>query len=112
VPHRTFTDAAGRAWQAWEVSPGRALRDEPERRDDGGRRRDTAPGLDPAADERRRPDRRVAVAPALQRGWLAFQAGAERRRLAPVPPGWADAPVAALARYCEAAVPVAPRRTR
>jgi hypothetical protein len=45
----------------------------------------------PASADRRalaKRDLRVVVPDKLQRGWLAFQSQAERRRLAPVPPAW------------------------
>jgi hypothetical protein len=38
-------------------------------------------------------------------GWLLFTSGAERRRLAPLPPGWRAAPEAQLRRWCADAAP-------
>jgi hypothetical protein len=32
------------------------------------------------------------VPSALQQGWLAFQSGIERRRLAPIPENWTELP--------------------
>ena len=46
-------------------------------------------------------DIRFRMAPELRQGWLAFQSGHERRRLAPIPPAWEsldDTELAALAR--------------
>lgn len=70
MSHRVITDALGASWQVWEVIPG-ALAD-------------------------RLP---VVVAPRFATGWLAFEridtplgASPEKRRLAPVPADWADAP--------------------
>jgi len=34
----------------------------------------------------------IPLDPALERGWLCFQAGEERRRFAPIPPGWDELP--------------------
>jgi len=39
-------------------------------------------------DRRRHLDIRFRMAPELRQGWLAFQSGDERRRLAPIPSGW------------------------
>ena len=78
---REFLDARGREWMVWEVQPGAALSGEPGRR-------------------------RILVAPEFRDGWLAFQAADERRRLAPVPPGWTELADAELERYCAAARPV------
>jgi hypothetical protein len=38
--------------------------------------------------KRERREVRLLVPPALQDGWLAFQTGSERRRLAPIPRNW------------------------
>jgi hypothetical protein len=66
MSHRVVTDAAGRRWQVWAVTPG--------------------------AHTGRSP---VGISPEFARGWLAFEqldvpaAGrAEKRRLTPVPAGW------------------------
>jgi hypothetical protein len=50
---------------------------------------------------------RVAVLapPEFSQGWLLFTCGAERRRLAPLPPGWRQAPEAQLRRWCDEAAP-------
>ena len=45
----------------------------------------------------------------LQGGWLTFQAGREKRRLAPVPLYWVNADVEELCRLLETAKPVAER---
>jgi hypothetical protein len=52
------------------------------------------------------PDRTSLLAPSeFSAGWLLFTSGAERRRLAPLPPGWRQAPEAQLRRWCEDACP-------
>jgi hypothetical protein len=93
MPYRTLTDALGSTWQVWSVHP----------EHDGGDR--------PS----------VAVAPQLARGWLVFErlaaagalpaaaAPAEKRRLAPVPPGWETAPDRTLRTLLSDAAPVRER---
>ena len=105
----TFTDEAGVPWQVWAVHP-----PSPDRRSGEDRRAGEAP--DPWH-ERRRADRRVrdvgrpaAIAGALARGWLCFESqigdgAATRRRLAPIPDGWADRTEAALRALLGEAVP-------
>jgi hypothetical protein len=39
----------------------------------------------------------------LRNGWLTFESESDRRRLAPVPAGWADAAPARLELMCRAA---------
>lgn len=48
------------------------------------------------------------VSHTLSGGWLTFQCGAEKRRLAPVPLYWLNAPEAELHRLLDAARPVTP----
>jgi hypothetical protein len=48
------------------------------------------PRSDGSTGERR--EFRVVVPNALQQGWLAFQSGNERRRLAPIPQNWTELP--------------------
>jgi hypothetical protein len=38
-------------------------------------------------------------------GWLTFQSGSEKRRLAPVPEGWESLDGAGLEQLCQAATP-------
>jgi hypothetical protein len=77
MAHRTFRDDMGREWDVWEVVPTAV------------ERRIAAPRPRPAAAERRRvQETRVVVPESLQKGWLAFQSGNERRRLSPIPPDW------------------------
>lgn len=42
----------------------------------------------------------TGVVGTLRRGWLTFEAGPRRRRLAPIPDGWEDASDAELSAYC------------
>jgi hypothetical protein len=55
---------------------------------------------------------RLLPRPELANGWLLFRLGEERRRLAPLPPGWFVATDVQLTRWCddaEPAVPIVPR---
>lgn len=51
------------------------------------------------------------VAGAFLQGWLTFDSGRERRRLAPIPVNWEEAPTAQLRGFCERAaiVRITPR---
>ena len=87
MAHRTFRDKTGREWDAWEVVPTAVER----------RLAKNALTNRPAAAERRKvSETRVLVPEELQRGWLAFQSGRERRRIAPIPEDWADMTAAEL----------------
>lgn len=67
------------AWDVWEVYPSaveqRMSGEFPAVQDDDGR-----------PQERR--EVRIRVPAALEGGWLAFQSGTQRRRLAPIPASW------------------------
>jgi hypothetical protein len=68
---RSVLDAAGVAWQVWEVRPSWAGRTTP------------AKGVPSVGATR------PSLAPHLEGGWLAFQsARGERRRIVPIPAGW------------------------
>jgi len=47
----------------------------------------------------------------LRAGWLTFESSQGRRRLAPIPTGWADATPERLDLMCRAAEAVATRRS-
>ena len=85
--------------------------------------RRVAPAPEPII-ERRRADRRATASapmpadrvartmpPALVQGWLAFQSGTVRRRLAPIPHDWASRSDEELLQLCRSAQPVAPAVT-
>src|SRR2546423_14606919 len=80
MAHRTFRDERGREWDAWEVVPTAVER----------RMLLHASGAQVRTDRRRVHEARVVVPRELQKGWIAFQSGAERKRLAPIPSGWSD----------------------
>ena len=50
------------------------------------------------------------VRPELQDGWLTFEQGETRRRLAPIPERWAECSELELRRLCTAAQPERARR--
>jgi hypothetical protein len=56
--------------------------------------------------------RRGLVQAGFERGWLTFQCESEKRRLAPIPPGWEVATDEALEDLLRSASPVAPRPVR
>jgi hypothetical protein len=52
---------------------------------------------------------RPAIDGQLAQGWLAFQGGESRRRLAPIPARWEEATDEQLRRWCSEALAVVPR---
>jgi hypothetical protein len=95
MTHRQFRDDRGLTWDVFDGYPS-AMELE--------RRRQS---------RRRNKDRRVkddghsnaGVIKDLRLGWLAFQAGGERRRLVPIPPDWNSLPEDELRTLKERAVP-------
>jgi hypothetical protein len=87
MTHRKIKDGDGKWWDVWEVYPSAV-----EQRMSG--EQPAVADVDGSKTERR--DFRVVVPSALQQGWLAFQAGNERRRLAPIPDDWIKLNDAAL----------------
>jgi hypothetical protein len=85
MAHRSFRDEKGREWDVWEVVPTAVER-----------RMATSVARPPAVDRRKVRESRVVVPDRLQKGWLAFQSGRERRRLAPIPKEWDEMTVAEL----------------
>lgn len=79
MPHRRLQDEAGRWWDVWDTRP--TIIDRRAGRDRRSRGRTVG-------DRRQRSEPRVTVEPEFRGGWLAFQSGAEWRRLAPIPGGW------------------------
>jgi hypothetical protein len=111
TPHRTFRDDAARLWNAWDVVPSWGERRLGERRSEPG-----APSA--ALSERRRLQRRqrggirIALPPRLVHGWIAFECGDERRRVAPIPTGWDQLSESALVELWSGAEHLPPRRKR
>jgi hypothetical protein len=104
-PHRTFRDDAARLWNAWDVIPSWG-----ERRT-GERRAHAEPHAERRRSERRRtPGIRIALPPRLAHGWIAFECGDERRRVAPILDGWAALPEEELRAVWRGAERLPPRR--
>ncbi len=111
TPHRTFRDDAARLWNAWDVIPSWGERRARERRAERG--------VPPAAiADRRRLERRhlrgirIALPPRLAQGWIAFECGDERRRIAPIPTGWDELGEVELQAIWKSAELLPPRRKR
>lgn len=85
MAHREFMDEHGRHWEAWEVYP-------------------------TLVHEHTAEIHRLAIAPELAHGWLAFRCDTERRRIAPIPSGWSTATEEELRQLLGRAGPVAPVR--
>jgi hypothetical protein len=73
----------GRGWTVWDVNPQMV-----ERRRAGPPSSQTTP----RNERRRRREARAPLSNGFERGWLAFETDGEKRRLAPIPEGWADLP--------------------
>jgi hypothetical protein len=56
--------------------------------------------------------RRIVVPDEMQSGWLAFQCGDDRRRLAPPPAAWGEMSDTALLQLMSQAMPIRPRVIR
>jgi hypothetical protein len=110
-PHRTFLDDIARLWNAWDVIPAWGERRTEERRlqsEPAGTR-----VIDRRMRERRRlRGLRIALPPRLAHGWIAFECGDERRRVAPIPAGWELLPEAGLRDLWRGAEQLPPRRKR
>jgi hypothetical protein len=96
MPHRKFRDAKGSLWDVWDVHPTGMERRRNERRNGQRRLRER---------RNREEGGLVGVPKNLRRGWLAFQAGRERRRLVPIPLDWISLPEEDLRVLKERAVP-------
>ena len=81
---RGFKDSTGVEWRVWEVVPSRA-----------------AIGTSPRAQSRT-----SLTSTPYANGWLCFESGEEKRRLAPIPDGWEVRPPAEIALLLEEATPV------
>lgn len=105
MPSLVFSDSRGVEWRVWSVVPGCREADERRR---GYDRRSPDPVLRYTGPERRvAPERRARSALLshdLREGWLVFEATGERRRLAPIPPGWERLGPAGLERLRDRAV--------
>lgn len=78
MPYREFQDSDGSVWNVWDVVPTHIddMNDNARRETNSARSRGTHAPVDRA----------------LARGWLCFQRGEEKRRLAPIPAEWQALP--------------------
>jgi len=83
MAERSFTGLDGTSWQAWDVVPGQHA--------------DW-----PAHARQHLPE-------AMSEGWLCFECAGEKRRLHPIPPGWASGSDDDLRAFCRDASPVVRR---
>jgi hypothetical protein len=104
--YRTFLDSTGKRWEVWLVTPAAAERRKADRRAAAA----GTEGFAATSERRHTPDRRkaafrrsVAVATEYSQGWLCFESEGEKRRLAPVPPGWEEAGPDRLSTWLQAA---------
>lgn len=115
MAHRMFVDEGAREWLVWDVIPQSA-----DRRDaaegPSGATIPTDPGLtalDRRATSGPETPRSVARLPgALAEGWLCFESGTEKRRLAPIPHGWDTLPDAELEGLLARAQRATPREAQ
>jgi hypothetical protein len=96
MAYREFVNVDGRRWEAWEVRPGSI-----ERRLNDDRR-----GLPRFDEDRRRSEFQFRMHESVRDGWLTFQCGDEKRRIMPIPEGWATLPDSALKGLLLRATPV------
>lgn len=95
---RTFVDATGTEWQAFDVVPRVEERRHYDRR---GHDDDVALLAD-----RRDSDRRITIGAstsfqrAVSGGWLCFECVGERRRLSPIPNDWMKCSTSQLEQHC------------
>jgi hypothetical protein len=109
---RSFRDGTGTEWIVWAVHPQEEASRHHERRSVADRRLSPAP--EPVIERRVRTDRRAAsddsrdwrtIRMHYPNGWLTFQSGTVRRRLSPIPVGWASFTEAQLVRLLGVAQP-------
>lgn len=81
---RGFTDSTGVEWRVWEVVPSRAA-------------------IGTSAQTQSRTS--LSATP-YANGWLCFESESEKRRLAPIPPGWELGAPIDIAGLLEQATPV------
>lgn len=79
MAHRTFFDSHGLPWEVWDVVPGIAERRAGIERREGDRA---------FLDRRSSNGHWIGVRHEFVEGWLCFQNGIEKRRLAPIPANW------------------------
>ena len=95
MPHRQFLDASGTLWTVWDVHPSRVQHELDLAR--AARHGQAAPSS---------PRPILRLDGPFAAGWLCFESGHGKRRLAPIPTGWDQLPVEHLAMLCDTAASV------
>ena len=106
--HRQFTDRQGRIWDVWQVHPTSLERRFFQRRVKDEERVDAAERRS-GVERRAEKLARSPVAAEFAAGWLCFETGGEKRRLAPVPDAWERADDETIEQWCGLAKPVVRR---
>ena len=112
MSQRTFSDLAGATWIVSAVVPQLTERRLGERRSHGGNVVDFRADRRTLRDRRHVREVRAPVREGFERGWLVFDNGDEKRRIAPVPDGWEQMTPAQLEVLCSRAKPSQHRWTR
>jgi hypothetical protein len=105
---RTFVAPDGTDWRVWNVVPSLALNEDSREWERRGQDVLAYDGPDRREGERRHSP--PFVSPQLTSGWLCFESDTAKRRLAPTPATWEDAPDEELVAMWERADPVVPRK--
>ncbi len=105
---RSFVAPDGEEWRVWNVVPSLAFHQDTREWERRGQDVLAYDGPERRAEER--PTATPFVNPQLATGWLCFESGAAKRRLAPTPAAWEEASDEQLAGFWESAVPVAQRK--
>jgi hypothetical protein len=88
---RHFRDSEGREWRVWDVVPyGGQLGER--RRSERRAEDDAYAGPERRTGRERRLRTPSLLTPGLEAGWLCFENQLDKRRLTPIPMGWAEAP--------------------
>ena len=104
MSYRTFLDSTGKRWEVWLVVPAAAERRKANRRAPSGLGDGGKPERRRTPERRKETGKRIfVVASEYSGGWLCFESEGEKRRLAPVPPGWEEAGPDRLSMLLQAA---------
>lgn len=97
MTHRQFRDSRAVDWEVWEVKPVPVVQPLLDRRSS---HRQTEGNVAPS-----RTAELMLPQAGMSNGWLLFESDSEKRRLVPIPDGWADFSVEALEALCGRAAP-------
>jgi hypothetical protein len=88
MSQRTFADPSGVTWNVTVIVPQLTERRLSQRRSGANAAIDFRADRRQAADRRHLREVRAPVREGFEQGWLVFDNGDEKRRLAPIPEGW------------------------